>query len=96
MLVYFHQIETVIESRGNRDGARELLSRIVQKKDWFSQFLVALRETQHESLADDLSGNTGGTEDKDYELKNNTGKKNRSCKPTSICNGGFETARKFG
>nr|ADD83027.1 melanoma differentiation-associated protein 5 [Gallus gallus] len=68
-------IETVIESRGNRDGARELLSRIVQKKDWFSQFLVALRETQHESLADDLSGNTGGTEDKDYELKNNTGKR---------------------
>jgi len=60
LLVYFHQIETVIESRGNRDGARELLSRIVQKKDWFSQFLVALRETQHESLADDLSGNTGG------------------------------------
>uniref|UniRef100_A0A8C9G162 RNA helicase n=1 Tax=Pavo cristatus TaxID=9049 RepID=A0A8C9G162_PAVCR len=52
-------IETVTDSRGNRDGARELLSRIVQKKDWFSQFLVALRETQHESLADDLSGNTG-------------------------------------
>uniref|UniRef100_A0A8D2NAL6 RNA helicase n=1 Tax=Zonotrichia albicollis TaxID=44394 RepID=A0A8D2NAL6_ZONAL len=35
-------------------------SRIVQKKDWFSSFLIALRETQHEDLADDLSGNTGG------------------------------------
>uniref|UniRef100_A0A8C2TXU5 RNA helicase n=1 Tax=Coturnix japonica TaxID=93934 RepID=A0A8C2TXU5_COTJA len=56
------RIEAVTDSRGNRDGARELLSRIVQKKDWFSQFLVALRETQHESLADDLSGSTGGNQ----------------------------------
>uniref|UniRef100_A0A8C9NP34 RNA helicase n=1 Tax=Serinus canaria TaxID=9135 RepID=A0A8C9NP34_SERCA len=54
------RIQTVTDNRGNRDGARELLSRIVQKKDWFSSFLVALRETQHEDLADDLSGNTGG------------------------------------
>uniref|UniRef100_A0A8C3VKG8 RNA helicase n=1 Tax=Catharus ustulatus TaxID=91951 RepID=A0A8C3VKG8_CATUS len=51
---------TVTDNRGNRDGARELLSRIVQKKHWFSSFLVALRETQHEDLACDLSGNTGG------------------------------------
>lgn len=57
---YFYQISAVTQTRGNRDGARELLSRIVQKKDWFSPFLVALRETQHEDLADDLSGNTGG------------------------------------
>uniref|UniRef100_A0A803VZX5 RNA helicase n=1 Tax=Ficedula albicollis TaxID=59894 RepID=A0A803VZX5_FICAL len=54
------RIQTVTDNRGNRDGARELLSRIVQKKDWFSSFLVALRETQHEDLACDLSGNTGG------------------------------------
>ncbi|NXR58993.1 IFIH1 protein, partial [Rhadina sibilatrix] len=53
------RIQTVTDNRGNRDGARELLSRIVQKKDWFSSFLLALRETQHEDLADDLSGNTG-------------------------------------
>ncbi|NWH30192.1 IFIH1 protein, partial [Chloropsis hardwickii] len=53
------RIQTVTDNRGNRDGARELLSRIVQKKDWFSSFLIALRETQHGDLADDLSGNTG-------------------------------------
>ncbi|NXG51927.1 IFIH1 protein, partial [Psilopogon haemacephalus] len=52
------RIHTVTDNRGNRDGARELLSRIVQKKDWFSHFLTALRETQHGSLADDLSGIT--------------------------------------
>ncbi|NXF83226.1 IFIH1 protein, partial [Sclerurus mexicanus] len=55
------RIHTVTDNRGNRDGARELLSRIVQKKNWFSSFLVALRETQHGDLADDLSGNTGET-----------------------------------
>lgn len=60
LIFYFCQIQTVTDNRGNRDGARELLSRIVQKKDWFSSFLIALRETQHEDLADDLSGNTGG------------------------------------
>lgn len=32
----------------------------MHKKDWFSPFLIALRETQHGGLADDLSGNTGG------------------------------------
>ncbi|NXO81211.1 IFIH1 protein, partial [Sitta europaea] len=53
------RIQTVTDNRGNRDGARELLSRIVQKKNWFSYFLIALRKTQHEDLADDLSGNTG-------------------------------------
>ncbi|NXJ81973.1 IFIH1 protein, partial [Trogon melanurus] len=53
------RIHAVTDNRGNRDGARELLSRIVQKKDWFSPFLIALRETQHGDLADDLSGNTG-------------------------------------
>ncbi|KAM4897618.1 interferon-induced helicase C domain-containing protein 1 isoform 2-T2 [Sylvia borin] len=57
------RIQTVSDNHGNRDGARELLSRIVQKKDWFSSFLVALRETQHEDLADDLSGNTGESDD---------------------------------
>ncbi|KFV08725.1 Interferon-induced helicase C domain-containing protein 1 [Pterocles gutturalis] len=64
------RIRTVTENRGNRDGARELLSRIVQKKDWFSPFLVALRETQHGGLADDLSGNTG--ENRQNGMKNST------------------------
>ncbi|NWW54745.1 IFIH1 protein, partial [Pedionomus torquatus] len=60
------RINTVTDNHGNRDGARELLSRIVQKKDWFSPFLAALRETQHGELADDLSGNTG--ENKQNEM----------------------------
>lgn len=60
LVFYFHQIHTVTDCRGNREGARELLSRLVQKKDWFSRFLIALRETQHGGLADDLSGNIGG------------------------------------
>ncbi|NWV63657.1 IFIH1 protein, partial [Malurus elegans] len=64
------RIQTVTDSRGNRDAARELLSRIVQKKDWFSTFLIALRETQHEDLADDLSGNTG--ENKQSGMENST------------------------
>nr|XP_009922481.1 PREDICTED: interferon-induced helicase C domain-containing protein 1 isoform X2 [Haliaeetus albicilla] len=66
------RIHTVTDNRGNRDGARELLSRIVHKKDWFSPFLIALRETQHGGLADDLSGNTGGTENRQDGMKNST------------------------
>ncbi|NXG28010.1 IFIH1 protein, partial [Dromaius novaehollandiae] len=65
------RIQTVTESRGNRDGARELLSRIVQKKDWFSPFLIALRETQHEDLANDLSGNTR-VENRENGMNNRT------------------------
>ncbi|XP_065526633.1 interferon-induced helicase C domain-containing protein 1 isoform X2 [Lathamus discolor] len=65
-------IHTVTDSRGNREGARELLSRLVQKKDWFSRFLIALRETQHGGLADDLSGNIGGTKDKQNGMKTST------------------------
>ncbi|XP_030133237.4 interferon-induced helicase C domain-containing protein 1 isoform X1 [Taeniopygia guttata] len=65
------RIHTVTDNRGNRDGARELLSRIVQKKDWFSSFLIALRETQHEDLADDLSGNTGESKQNGMEQTTN-------------------------
>ncbi|XP_014809616.1 PREDICTED: interferon-induced helicase C domain-containing protein 1-like [Calidris pugnax] len=64
------RIHTVTDNRGNRDGARELLSRIVQKKDWFSPFLVALRETEHGNLADDLNGITGGTENRQNGMNN--------------------------
>ncbi|NWI89825.1 IFIH1 protein, partial [Pitta sordida] len=62
------RIHTVCDNRGNRDGARELLGRIVRKRDWFSPFLKALRETQHGDLAADLSGNTG--ENRQNEMKN--------------------------
>ncbi|NXM17052.1 IFIH1 protein, partial [Ploceus nigricollis] len=65
------RIQTVTDNHGNRDGARELLSRIVQKKDWFSSFLIALRETQHEDLADDLSGNTGENKQNGMEQTTN-------------------------
>ncbi|NXL48483.1 IFIH1 protein, partial [Podilymbus podiceps] len=65
------RIHTVTDNRGNRDGARELLSRIVQKKDWFSPFLIALRETQHGDLADDLSGNTGENRENVMEKSTN-------------------------
>ncbi|NWU31374.1 IFIH1 protein, partial [Dyaphorophyia castanea] len=65
------RIQTVTDNRGNRDGARELLSRIVQKKDWFSSFLIALRETQHEDLADDLSGSTGENKQNGMEKSTN-------------------------
>ncbi|NXM33802.1 IFIH1 protein, partial [Oxyruncus cristatus] len=64
------RIHTVTDNRGNREGARELLSRIVQKKGWFSPFLIALRETQHGDLADDLSGDTG--ENRQNEMKHST------------------------
>ncbi|NWJ00985.1 IFIH1 protein, partial [Crypturellus undulatus] len=65
------RIQTAAENRGNREGARELLSRIVQKRDWFSTFLRALRETQHEDLADGLSGNTA-VENRENGLSNST------------------------
>ncbi|NXF10605.1 IFIH1 protein, partial [Smithornis capensis] len=64
------RIHTITDNQGNRDGARELLSRIVRKKNWFSPFLIALRETEHGDLADDLSGNTG--ENSQNEMKNST------------------------
>ncbi|KAL9848233.1 interferon-induced helicase C domain-containing protein 1 isoform 2-T2 [Geothlypis trichas] len=75
------RIQTVTDNRGNRDGARELLSRIVQKKDWFSSFLIALRETQHEDLADDLSGNTADSDVSigDGSVSNLNGNLEQSC-----------------
>ncbi|KFO72197.1 Interferon-induced helicase C domain-containing protein 1, partial [Cuculus canorus] len=73
------RIHTVTDSRGNRDGARELLSRIVQKKGWFSPFLIALRETQHGDLADDLSGNTG--ENRQNGMKKSTNKETEVTSP---------------
>lgn len=38
-------------------GARELLSRIVRgRPGWFSKFLEVLRETEHKSLYEELTG----------------------------------------
>uniref|UniRef100_A0A8C4YRS0 RNA helicase n=1 Tax=Gopherus evgoodei TaxID=1825980 RepID=A0A8C4YRS0_9SAUR len=54
------RILAATENHGDREGARELLSRIIKKKDWFSPFLAVLRETKHGDLADELSGNVPG------------------------------------
>ncbi|XP_030065688.1 LOW QUALITY PROTEIN: interferon-induced helicase C domain-containing protein 1 [Microcaecilia unicolor] len=55
------------DNKGEREATRELLSRIVKKRDWFSPFLFALRETEHSDLADELTGATdersGGNEE---------------------------------
>ncbi|XP_036601310.1 interferon-induced helicase C domain-containing protein 1 [Trichosurus vulpecula] len=44
------------ESYGNERAVRELLSRIVQKEDWFSKFLSILREAEYFQLVEDLTG----------------------------------------
>ncbi|XP_028603025.2 interferon-induced helicase C domain-containing protein 1 [Podarcis muralis] len=41
---------------GNAAAVRVLLSRVVQKKEWLSPFLQALRDSGHEDAADILSG----------------------------------------
>ncbi|NWR72451.1 IFIH1 protein, partial [Centropus unirufus] len=74
------RIQTVTDNLGNRDGARELLSRIVQKKDWFSPLLIALRETQHGGLADELSGNIG--ENRQNGMKNSINKETEVTSPS--------------
>ncbi|XP_075895860.1 interferon-induced helicase C domain-containing protein 1 isoform X2 [Nelusetta ayraudi] len=43
--------------QGHMMGARELLSRIVRgRPGWFSEFLEVLRETEHKSLYEELTG----------------------------------------
>ncbi|XP_027721908.1 interferon-induced helicase C domain-containing protein 1 isoform X1 [Vombatus ursinus] len=44
------------ENYGNERAVRELLSRIVQKEDWFSKFLSILREATYVQLVEDLTG----------------------------------------
>nr|XP_048726358.1 interferon-induced helicase C domain-containing protein 1 isoform X2 [Caretta caretta] len=63
------RILAATENHGDREGARELLSRIIKKKDWFSPFLAVLRETKHGNLADELSGNVPETENKENGIK---------------------------
>ncbi|KAM6467514.1 interferon-induced helicase C domain-containing protein 1 [Liasis olivaceus] len=43
-------------THGNKPAVREMLYRIVQKKEWFSPFLEALREAGHEDVAAYISG----------------------------------------
>uniref|UniRef100_A0A8C8VM30 RNA helicase n=1 Tax=Pelusios castaneus TaxID=367368 RepID=A0A8C8VM30_9SAUR len=57
------------ENYGNKEGAREFLSRIVKKKDWFSLFLAALRETEHGNLANELAGDITEKENKEHGIK---------------------------
>uniref|UniRef100_A0A8C9QGR8 RNA helicase n=1 Tax=Spermophilus dauricus TaxID=99837 RepID=A0A8C9QGR8_SPEDA len=47
---------TAAENNANESGVRELLSRIVQKENWFSTFLNILRETGNNRLAQELTG----------------------------------------
>ncbi|XP_020668240.3 interferon-induced helicase C domain-containing protein 1 isoform X3 [Pogona vitticeps] len=49
-------------TKGNRQAVRELLSRVVKKKRWFSPFLEALRESGHGDEAAKLSGQENGNE----------------------------------
>ncbi|XP_060633905.2 interferon-induced helicase C domain-containing protein 1 isoform X1 [Anolis sagrei] len=49
------------DARGNCWAVRELLCRIVQKKDWFSPFVEVLRRTGHEKAAEALCGQENGS-----------------------------------
>uniref|UniRef100_A0A8C3VQ52 Interferon-induced helicase C domain-containing protein 1 n=1 Tax=Catagonus wagneri TaxID=51154 RepID=A0A8C3VQ52_9CETA len=44
------------ENNGNESGVRELLKRIVRKENWFSTFLMVLRQTGNDALACELTG----------------------------------------
>ncbi|XP_045154002.1 interferon-induced helicase C domain-containing protein 1 [Echinops telfairi] len=44
------------ENQGNESGVRELLKRIVQKDNWFSTFVMVLKQTGNANLAQELTG----------------------------------------
>ncbi|XP_075385645.1 interferon-induced helicase C domain-containing protein 1 [Tenrec ecaudatus] len=44
------------ENQGSESGVRELLKRIVQKENWFSTFVMVLKQTGNASLAQELTG----------------------------------------
>ncbi|XP_060113217.1 interferon-induced helicase C domain-containing protein 1 [Heteronotia binoei] len=68
------QVRVQSETRGNANAVRELLNRIVRKREWFSPFLLALRGAHHEDIADELNGQeieyneNGISEDKTEEF----------------------------
>ncbi|XP_043930713.1 interferon-induced helicase C domain-containing protein 1 [Protopterus annectens] len=49
-------IDAARTGKSEIEGSRVLLTRVVRKPNWFSQFLVALRNAAHEHLADLLIG----------------------------------------
>ncbi|MEE6519621.1 hypothetical protein FKM82_017301 [Ascaphus truei] len=51
-------ISAEVKGRGPIPGARELLSRITQKKDWFLIFVGILREMGYQKLVENLTGGT--------------------------------------
>ncbi|XP_051842220.1 interferon-induced helicase C domain-containing protein 1 [Antechinus flavipes] len=51
-----NRVAQLNENDGNERAVRELLSRIVQKEDWFSKFLNILHETEYSQLAENLTG----------------------------------------
>ncbi|KAM6985025.1 interferon-induced helicase C domain-containing protein 1 [Aplochiton taeniatus] len=54
-------IKAKIEHKGERNGARELLGRIVRfPPGWFSTFLKVLQDTDHQVLYRDLTGESDG------------------------------------
>ncbi|XP_078526859.1 interferon-induced helicase C domain-containing protein 1 [Lissotriton helveticus] len=59
----YEQIRAKNTQHGARECARELLSRIVLKRNWFSQFLEILRNTGLGDLAEELSGYTDDAEE---------------------------------
>lgn len=62
------------ESNGNESGVRELLRRIVQKENWFSEFLTVLRQTENHALVQELTGTT--CFESNAGISNSTFKKN--------------------
>ncbi|XP_048341289.1 interferon-induced helicase C domain-containing protein 1 [Sphaerodactylus townsendi] len=66
--------------QGNHAAVRELLSRVVRKKDWLSPFLEALRSSGHEGVADELTGPKNGLPHSETaeELKEGSDQEHRS------------------
>ncbi|XP_059023149.1 interferon-induced helicase C domain-containing protein 1 [Mustela lutreola] len=63
------------ENNGNESGVRELLKRIVQKENWFSEFLAALSETENHALVQELTGTP------DFESNAETENLSQECGP---------------
>uniref|UniRef100_A0A8C6X6I8 Caspase recruitment domain-containing protein n=1 Tax=Naja naja TaxID=35670 RepID=A0A8C6X6I8_NAJNA len=55
-LLAVEDVERVSWNRGNKSAVREMLCRIIQKKEWLSPFLEALGEAGHANMAAYISG----------------------------------------
>ncbi|XP_045686738.1 interferon-induced helicase C domain-containing protein 1 isoform X2 [Phyllostomus hastatus] len=58
------------EHNGNEAGVRELLRRIVRKENWFSTFVLVLRQTENEALAQELTGSSASEPSAALDLPN--------------------------